>query len=300
MDDLKIVQNHLKKNKSRDPLGYANEIFRPEVAGRDFKKAILSLMNKIKETQTFPEALEVCNISSIWKRKQSRNDFDNYRGIFRTNILRTILDRLIYNEEYATVEASLTDSNVGARKGRNIRDNIFVINAITNSVLKEKSDSIDIQLYDVEKCFDTLWLQECINDLYDAGLDNDNLPILFKENQNAKVAVKTQQGITKRINIKNIVMQGTVFGSLFCTTTMNKLGKLCYENKELLYKYKNVVEVPPLCMVDDILSIQKCKDANLGKVREACQELIVHDKNTKNIEKEKYLPGVPKKMIHKI
>ena len=41
----------------------------------------------------------------------------------------------------------------------------------------------------------------------------------------------------------------------------DKLGKLCYANKELLFKYKNVVEVPPLCMVDDILSIQKCKDA---------------------------------------
>ena len=135
------------------------------------------------------------------------------------------------------------------------------MNAITNYVIKEKSEPIDIQVYDVEKCFDSLWLQECINDLYEAGLDNDKLPILFYENQNAKVAIKTQQGITSRVNIKNIVMQGSVWGSLFCTTTMEKLGKLCYENKELLYKYKNVVDVPPLGMVDDILSIQKCTDA---------------------------------------
>ena len=181
--------------------------------------------------------------------------------IFRVNIFRSILDRLIYNDEYATIESSLTDSNVGARRGRNIRDNIFVMNAITNYVIKEKSEPIDIQVYDVEKCFDSLWLQECINDLYEAGLDNDKLPILFYENQNAKVAIKTQQGITSRVNINNIVMQGSVWGSLFCTTTMEKLGKLCYENKELLYKYKNVVDVPPLGMVDDILSIQKCTDA---------------------------------------
>ena len=253
--------NHLKKNKSRDPFGYANEIFRSDVAGDDLKKALLNLMNKIKETQVFPEALETCNISSIWKKKNSRNDFENYRGIFRVNIFRSILDRLIYNDEYATIESSLTDSNVGARRGRNIRDNIFVMNAITNYVIKEKSEPIDIQVYDVEKCFDSLWLQECINDLYEAGLDNDKLPILFYENQNAKVAIKTQQGITSRVNIKNIVMQGSVWGSLFCTTTMEKLGKLCYENKELLYKYKNVVDVPPLGMVDDILSIQKCTDA---------------------------------------
>ena len=86
MDDLDVVLKHLKKNKSRDPLGYANEIFRPEVAGDDLKQAILCLMNKIKEDQIYPEALEMCDISSIWKRKNSRNDFENYRGIFRVNI----------------------------------------------------------------------------------------------------------------------------------------------------------------------------------------------------------------------
>ena len=66
MEHLDVVLKHLKKNKSRDPSGYANEIFRPEVAGDDLKKAILLLMNKIKSDQIFPEALEVCDISPIY------------------------------------------------------------------------------------------------------------------------------------------------------------------------------------------------------------------------------------------
>ena len=56
------------------------------------------------------------------------------------------------------------------------------MNAVTNSVLKEKLEPIDVQVYDVEKCFDALWLEECINDLYEAGLNNDKLPLLFLEN----------------------------------------------------------------------------------------------------------------------
>ena len=126
MEQLDKVHKYLKKDKSREPYGYANEIFRPEVAGQDLKLAILKLMNIIKVDQLFPEALEPCDISSVWKRKLSRNDFDIYRGIFRVTILRSILDRLIYNDEYHTIDSNLTDSNVGARKGRNIRDNIFV------------------------------------------------------------------------------------------------------------------------------------------------------------------------------
>ena len=68
-----------------------------------------------------------------------------------------------------------------------------------------------------------------INDLYDTGFCNDKLPLLFLENKNAKNAVKTTTGISNRESINNIVMQGTVWGSIFCTATMDKLGKFVYK-----------------------------------------------------------------------
>ena len=130
MEELLPVLSHLKKDAARDPIGYANKLFHPEVAGTDLKKAVLTLMNLIKETQTYPEKLEWCNISSIYKRKCPINNFDSYRGIFRITVLRTILDCLIYNDEFLHVDAHLSDSNIGGRKGQNVRDNIFVINVI--------------------------------------------------------------------------------------------------------------------------------------------------------------------------
>ena len=54
--------------------------------GDDLKLALLKFMNRIKQDQVFPECLELCNISSIWKRKGPRNDFESYRGIFRVTI----------------------------------------------------------------------------------------------------------------------------------------------------------------------------------------------------------------------
>ena len=57
-------------------------------------------------------------------------------------------------------------------------------------------EEIDIAIYDVDKCFDSLWLEECINDIYDAGLQHDKLNLLYNMNQNAFVAIKTPYGIT--------------------------------------------------------------------------------------------------------
>ena len=276
-------------------------------------------MNRIKREQVFPKCLELCNITSIWKMKGPRNEFSSYRGIFRVSIFRSILDKLIYNDEYSNIDKNLTDSNVGARKMRNIRDNIFVLNAILNSQKHKSNEPLDVQVFDVEQCFDALWLQEVINCLYTAGLNNDKLPLLFLENQNAQVAVKTPKGMSKRVSISNIIMQGSVWGSLCCVVLMDKLGKLVYGNPDLLYYYKGLVACPPLQMVDDVLAVQKCsiksKQLNtavntfmecekltlsktkcskihIGKENNICQNLKVHETEMKQSKAEKYLGDI--------
>ena len=315
VEELEKVLKYLKKSKSRDPYFLANEIFHPEVAGKDLKLAILKMMNQIKKQQKYPKSLELCNISSIYKRKGSRNNFSNQRGIFRVTIFRSILDRLLYNDNYETIDNNLTDSNVGARKGRNIRDNLFVVGAILNDVVNGKAGPIDLNVYDVETCFDSLWLSECINDLHEAGMKNDNLPLLYLENLNAQIAIKTQDLISKRENIGNIVMQGSVWGSLKCTSTMEKLGMFKYKN-DMCYKYKGIVDVPSLGMVDDICDISecgnksvqsnavlntivetkklklsgtKCHKIHIGKNHQTCPDLKVHENTMHESQKEKYL-----------
>ena len=61
-----VIKN-LKKKKSRDPHGYSNEII--QSGGDDLKLAILKLMNNIKRQQIFPQCLEPCNITSLFKNK---------------------------------------------------------------------------------------------------------------------------------------------------------------------------------------------------------------------------------------
>ena len=115
-EDLDQALKDLDNNKSRDALQYANELFKEGVAGSDLKRALLKFMNLIKEKQEYPDALQPCNITSIYKPKGSHKDFNNYRGVFRVTVFRSILDRLIYNDNYHIVDEHLTDGNVGARK----------------------------------------------------------------------------------------------------------------------------------------------------------------------------------------
>ena len=66
--------------------------------------------------------------------------------------------------------------------------------------------------------------------------------------------------MTERVNITNLIMQGTVFGSLICTSVIDKLSKILYSDSKLLYKYRGEVEVPILGMVDDVLNLATCSE----------------------------------------
>ena len=97
---------------------------------------------------------------------------------------------------------------------------------------------------------------------------------------------------------------------------MDKIGKECEERGIHLYKYKNLVNVMPLSMVDDLLTItncgsksvaansfvmnkiemvklscgeDKCKQIHIGSQKRGCPVLKVHDKDIKKVCQEKYL-----------
>ena len=66
------------------------------------------------------------------------------------------------------IESHMSDSNIGARKDRNVKNHLFIIYEIINSVIKGKEPCIDLQIYDLEKAYDALWLEKCMNDVFDS------------------------------------------------------------------------------------------------------------------------------------
>ena len=92
----------------------------------------------------------------------------------------------------------MSDSNVGGRRDKNIQNHVFVVNGIINEVINGKAKPIDIEIIDYRQCFDSMWLSESINDLYDSGINDENLALIHASNNHNLVAVKTPVGLTNR------------------------------------------------------------------------------------------------------
>ena len=200
----------LKNNQTRDPMGLISELFKPGMIGEQLKGATLSLMNSVKESMQVPSNMQLSNITSIWKKKASRMDMSSDRGIFVLTAVRKILDKLTYLDKYPDIDLSMSGSNIGARKKRNIRDHLFIINGVINAVIQGDDDCIDIQIYDLVQCFNALWLEDTLNALYDCLPDHardDKLALVYQTNVSNLVAVNTAAGQTERVNIPTIVQQ---------------------------------------------------------------------------------------------
>ena len=127
------------------------------------------------------------------------------------SVLRTILMKMIYERTYHKVDLSMTNSQIGARKKKSVRNHLFVINSIISDVMSSvRKDPIDLSIMDFKQMFDSEELSTCLNALYDADIQDDMLALIFQANKTTYFAVKTPNGITEQTSVCNKILQGDV------------------------------------------------------------------------------------------
>ena len=254
--DLDNALAKLKNNKSRDFEGFCNEIFKENVIGTDLKKSLLLMFKKLKNHNQIPKFFNCANITTVPK-KGSRLILTNERGIFRVSVIRSILMNLIYESNYPHVDKYISDCQMGGRQHKSCKNNIFIINEIIHDVMTSKnSKPVVLQYYDYSQMFDSIDLNEAINDIYDAGLNNDTLGLLYNSNSEVSMAIKTPHGITDRQTIRNLVLQGDKFGSLLASVQVDQMGQECMKAGYNFW-YKDDLPVGFLGMVDDIVGVTR-------------------------------------------
>ena len=258
MEQLKSSISKLKSNKCRDPHGHINEIYKN--MGEHGLQSLLEMVNQIKTKLLIPEKLMLSNVSTIYKGKGSKQDVVNLRGIFKLPTIRNLLDRLVYFDERENLGPSMGQFQVGNQSGRNIRDHTLVVHAVIKEA-QEAKENVDIQFTDIKQCFDSIWLDEATNDLYDSGMKSRNLNILYEGNCKTKMLVETNFGQSQRAELRKVVMQGSVLGGMICSNQISKLCNKTYK-EGLVYMYRGRVAIPALAMVDDVASIAKCNSVD--------------------------------------
>ena len=252
--DLNKALADLKNEKSRDSEGLINEIFKDGVIGNDLKHSLLMMFNKMKAESIIPSFLKFANITTVPK-SGSQLDPVNERGIFRVSVVRSIIMRMIYNDKYKVIDENMSECQMGGRKNKGCKSNIWIVNGIIHEISKSKNiKPIQLQIYDYKQMFDSMDLKEAISDIFDVGVRDNDLSLIYKANKQIEMAVKTPNGLTNRQSIKNSVLQGDTWSSIMASVQVDAICK-DVEKAGLGFRYKNSLEISALALVDDIICV---------------------------------------------
>lgn len=278
-EDVKKVVKGLKKRKAGDTQGWQNEMITE--GGEEMLKSLTLMFNRILQDEEIPEQWEQMKIKSIYKNKGTRKDLKNRRGLFITNNISKVFERVIKQEADKTI--IMDQCQNGGRKGRSTKDNWMVMMASMEENRRLGKHTWMI-FADAVKCFDKLWLEDCLVQLKEAGMREKEVRMIEIMNNKARITVDTPSGLTNEIEVKRIVKQGTVYGPQLCcvsTAQINQIGEMpttCVTAE---------IATNALVFVDDIGGMGEIETINV--IGESLRKMEERKKYEFSKEKSKYI-----------
>ena len=102
--------------------------------------------------------------------------------------------------------------------------------------------------------FDAINLREAIGDIFDVGVTDDTLSLLYQANKEVSMAVNTPSGLSERQLIQDVILQGDTFGSILAAVQVDSMAREV-EKSGHGFMYKNTLPVNMLGLVDDLIGI---------------------------------------------
>ena len=187
-------------------------------------------------------------IKTLKEKKGSYKTLNNYRGIFIVPIISVIFEKLIKNRIMDTLQGTMSHFQNGGMRGKGVVDNLIILRGIIDHAMYLGIQHW-ITFYDTEKCFDSLWLEDCLNSLWENGSKNDLLSLIYYLNTKAPIVVKTPFGQCEPFICSNVVRQGTVLGHVLNNCSIDKFSKESYPC------FYGKTEIESLEFVDDIADV---------------------------------------------
>ena len=98
-----------------------------------------------------------------------------------------------------------------------------------------------VQQYDYSQMFDGMHLKEALSDLYNTGVKDDTLNLIYDANRRIEFQVKTPHGLTEEVVLDEVVLQGEVWGPILAANQVDTFGsEMIEEDYSFIFKYKGV------------------------------------------------------------
>ena len=236
-----------KKNK-KATTDYPNEILKQ--GGEGFLECLRPVITSFWKNEIPPEEWNEGIITSIWKGKGDRENLKNHRGITVSSTISMVCEQVINDRMMQLIP--LTQAQGGGKPGTSTRDHVFLLRGAITHALRNKNNMY-ITFYDVTKAYDRADVEDMLVTAWEKGMKGKIWRLMKNLNTNLTARLKTNDGLTRKINrIAGGKQGGKNFGFLFAKM-MDVMAEDAECNEQLGVNFGNL-KMSVLEWVDDVVT----------------------------------------------
>ena len=252
-NELDKSLNNLKMGKACGSDGIGPEFY--SINSNILKEHLLTLFNKIFETQSYPTEWSKSLIYPLHK-KGNLSNAQNYRGISLLNVISKIFTGILFDRltHWSDMNVHIPESQAGGRKGYSTIDNIFCLQSLIQKYLTKKCGRFYVLFIDFSRAYDSIQRSKLWELLIQKGLKGNILNMLQAMHTNVLAAVRTNKNnITDYFHCTNGVKQGCILSTLLFSLYVSKLESILrVSGLPGIQVLPNDVDVFLLMYIDDI------------------------------------------------
>jgi hypothetical protein len=248
-EELDTVIKKLKRNKSCGPDNIPNEVIIE--ANEDTKEIYRHVFNNILQNQSIPEDWQIGTITRLYKGKGQLGKCSNERGITCASNMGKAMERIL--DKRARKVTYISDAQAGGKEKRATTDHLLVLKETVKTQSRKKKATY-ITYLDVTKAYDKAWSDGIMYAMHENGLQGPLWNTIRRFNRGLKAKIKTKDGLTRPINIKDSIRQGGVLSVLQYATVMDEIAKEI-ETQDKGVKIHENKKIGCLLWMDDVVLI---------------------------------------------
>ena len=250
-NELNKAINSMKTGKAPGPDQITYELLIN--SGTNLRKNLLNMINHFWMKEAIPTKLQTLYIKSMYKGKGDICELENQRGLFLSSNIIKFYEKMMYNRTYPKTENNgFSQFQSGGRKHHSPTDQVFIIRTLQEYYLY-RGKSYFIEFCDLQKAFDKMILKNVMDNLWNADTRGRIWRNIYQINKNTDAIIKTPYGETEKINITEILKQGSVLASTLAALHTDSSTKM--KQEELGARYGEIY-IHSLLFQDDIARIE--------------------------------------------
>ena len=300
IDEHKVMKfiEHLKNKTSTGTDGISNKLIK--TAKNELIKPLTIIINQMLHTGIFPEPLKISKVVPLYKANDQML-LSNYRPIALLPSLSKIFEYVLLEQltNYFVENNLLSPHQYGFRAKHSTE--LAALNIVDNLTYKLDSGLIPINIYlDLSKAFDTLLHDILLDKMSYYGVNGVAYNLLRSYLTQRQQIVEFDGFLSKSLDIKTGVPQGSVLGPFLFSIYINDLPVSTNLFKMIMYADDTTL----FCDINNIQNLEITLNAELLKITDwlAANKLSLNASKTKFMvfHSDKKIVRYPKLFINDV